>query len=98
MAIAGFAGGRLGKSFSKGSRITILLIVISITFVCELIAYLLQILLFKMQIEWIAFLKIIGIEIIYNSIIVIILYPLLQRVGNLIERAFTESKVLTRYF
>ena len=98
LTIAGFLGGRLSKSFSKDSRMTIMVIVMGMTFVCELVSYILQILVLKSGIEIWSFLKIIGIEIVYNTMLVIIIYPLLQSSGNLIERIFTEDKILTRYY
>ena len=67
-------------------------------FVCELISYIYQIILFKLSIEIFAFIKIVLIEILFNSMIIIIIYPIIERVGILLERIFTEDKVLTRYY
>lgn len=49
-------------------------------------------------IEIIPFIKIVAIEILYNSILVIILYPIMQKVGYNIEEIFKGSNILTRYF
>jgi len=38
------------------------------------------------------------IEVIFNSVLVIILYPLIQKAGNSLERLFKNKSVLTRYF
>jgi len=67
-------------------------------FACELISYIYQIILFNLSIEVFAFIKIISIEILFNSMIIIIIYPIIQRAGTLLERIFTEDKVLTRYY
>lgn len=48
--------------------------------------------------EIIPFIKIVAIEILYNSILVIILYPIMQKVGYNIEEIFKGSNILTRYF
>lgn len=75
-----------------------MVIVAGMTAVCEVISYILQIVIFKMEIEVLMFLKIVGIEIVYNTMIVIIIYPLIQKAGSLIERIFAENKIMTRYF
>lgn len=67
-------------------------------FVCELISYIYQIILFKLSIEIVAFIKIMLIEILFNSMIIIIIYPIIEKAGALLERIFTEDKVLTRYY
>ena len=52
------------------------------TFVCELVA----------------FIKIILLEILFNSMIIIIIYPIIEKSGMLLEKIFTESKILTKYY
>jgi len=98
LGLAGFMGGRFDKSFSKDSRITVMLIVMGVTFICELVSYILRIVLLGMPISVWKFLEISVIEVIFNTMIVIIIYPLLQKSGNLIERIFKENRALTRYF
>ena len=68
------------------------------TFVCELISYILQIVLFKLSFELVAFIKIILLEILFNSMIIIIIYPIIEKSGMLLEKIFTESKILTKYY
>lgn len=68
------------------------------TLVCEIISYILQIILFKLSFEIGAFVKIILIEVLFNSMIIIIIYPIIQKAGALLERVFTENKILTRYY
>ena len=67
-------------------------------FACELISYIYQIILFNISIEVFTFIKIILIEILFNSMIIIIIYPIIQKSGLLLERIFTESKILTKYY
>ena len=50
------------------------------------------------EIEIISFIKIATIEALYNSILVIILYPLMQKTGYRIEETFKGNNILTRYF
>ena len=67
-------------------------------YACELISYIYQIILFNLSIEIFAFIKIMLIEILFNSMIIIIVYPIIEKAGILLERIFTEDKVLTRYY
>ena len=68
------------------------------TLECEIISYILQIILFKLSIEIIQFIKIVLLEILFNSIIIVIIYPIIKKAGTALERIFTESKILTRYY
>lgn len=98
LGIIGALGGFLDKNFSKDSRITIILMTSAITFIYELGSYLLNYFIVSTTIEILPFIKIVLIEILYNVLLVIIFYPLLQRAGYYIEEAFREKKILTRYF
>ena len=98
LGVAGLLGGLFTKNFSKDSRMTIMVMTLVTTFICELISYVLQIIIFKLSIDVLPFLKIILIEIIFNAMIVIIIYPIIEKTGSALERVFTEEKILTRYY
>lgn len=68
------------------------------TLICEIISYIIQMVLFKLSFEILAFIKIILLEIIFNAMIIIIIYPVINRLGVLLEKIFTENKILTRYY
>ena len=68
------------------------------TLVCEMISYILQIILFKLSFEIGSFIKIILIEVLFNSMIIIIIYPIIEKAGVLLEKVFTENKILTKYY
>ena len=38
------------------------------------------------------------IEIIFNLMIIIIIYPLIRKLGEKLEQVFNEDKILTKYF
>ena len=57
-----------------------------------------QYLAIGINIEIIQFIKILIIEVIYNVIIIIILYPLMKLTGYEIENEIKGDKILTRYF
>jgi len=98
LGIIGLLGGYLDKNFSKESKITIILMAMGATFLFEFGVYLLNSFILSYEIQIFAFMKIIFVEIIYNSILTIILFPLFKKAGTFIEGNFKESKILTRYF
>lgn len=98
LGIVGFAGGYLDKNFSKNSKLTIIIMCIGSTAIYETLQYFINIIRSQINIEIISFVKILLIESLYNAILVIILYPLIQKVGFYIEGEFKEKNILTRYF
>lgn len=95
----GLIGGYIDKNFSKDSRIMVMAMVAVATLVYELVSYIIQsTVLSYYTLEIIILAKILVIEIIYNIIITIIIYPLIKRSGYYIEGIFKESNILTRYF
>ncbi|MEI3434621.1 MAG: hypothetical protein V8R26_06540 [Clostridia bacterium] len=74
-----------------------MLISVGTTLICEIIAYIYKI-INGASIEVLAFLKIVLIEIIFNLMIIIIIYPLIRKLGEKLEQVFNEDKILTKYF
>lgn len=97
LGVLGFASGLLAKNFSKENRLNIMIMVIATTFIYEIGVYTLKILMNGLQLELLGFIKIIFIEILYNSMITIIIYPMIQYFGSKIEDELFGNKVL-RYF
>ena len=98
LAIIGLIASIFDKNFSKDNRITIMAMVGISTAIYEIGLYILSYMVFNINIEVIGFIKILLIEIIYNIILTIVLYPLIQLTGYDIEEEFKGSKILTRYF
>lgn len=98
LTIVAVVGGYFDKNFSKESRITIMLMVMGSTILYEVGGYILQIIEQSIYIEIVPFLTKLGIEVIYNAILTIILYPIMQKWGYKIENTFKGQKILTRYF
>ena len=98
LGIIGFLAATFDKNFSKDSRATIMFMVLGATLIFEVIVYILNYMVFSTNIELINFIRILAIEIIYNLIIVIIIYPLMQKFGYDIENEYKGNKILTRYF
>ena len=74
-----------------------MLISMGTTLICEIIAYIYKI-INGASIELLAFLKIVLVEIIFNLMIIIIIYPLIRKLGIKLEKVFNEDKILTKYF
>lgn len=75
-----------------------MLMTIGATLTCEIISYLIQIIVFKLSIELLPFIKIVAIETLYNAMLIIIIYPLIERAGEILERVFKEKRILTKYY
>ncbi len=98
LGIIGFLAGAFDKNFSKDSRMTIMLMTISATLLVEGANYLIKYVLLSANVEIFSFIEILIVEIIYNCILTIILYPLIQKSGYYIENEYKGNKILTRYF
>ena len=81
--------GYLDKNLSKDSKITI---------IGEIFIYGYKAILLSIDVELMIFAKKLIIEVIYNALLTIILYPLMQKCGYKIEEIFKNPQILTRYF
>ena len=98
LGIIGFLGGYLDKNFSKDSRITIIIMITLSTIIYEIGYYILNYFINSVYIDIFNFTRILLIELIYNAIITIIIYPFIMKFGYKLEDSFKENKILTRYF
>ena len=98
LGIIGFLGGQFDKNFSKDSRMTMIFMVISSSLVYEIGYYLINMMIYKFDADILGFAKVLLIEVIYNSILIIIFYPIIQKFGYYIEDTFKSKNILTRYF
>lgn len=98
LALIGVISGVLEKTLSKDSRITVLLMGVFTTMIYEIFIYVLQYIIFGTNLEILNFIKILLIEVVYNMLLIIILYPLISNVGYEIENEVKGDRILTRYF
>ena len=98
LAIIGFLGGMFDKNFSKDSRITVLLMGAICTIIYEILLCTIQYFVIKANVEIMQFAKILSIEVLYNTLLIIIFYPLIKFTGYEIENEIKGDKILTRYF
>lgn len=86
------------KNFSKDSRATIMFMVFGSTIFFEIVTYFMSYVLYSVNMEVFKFIVILIVEVIYNILITIIAYPLIQKFGYYIENEYKGNKILTRYF
>ena len=98
LGIIGLIGEILSKNFSKDSRLIVTLMVIITTALYETILYIFTMLRTDGVIEILAFSKILLVELIFNTLITIIIYPLIKKAGYYVENLFDDKFILTRYF
>ena len=98
LVLIGLIATIFSKNFSKDSRITIMLMTFGSTIIFEVITYFLNYVLFSINVEVFRFISILLVEAIYNVILIIILYPLIQKFGYYIENEYKGNRILTRYF
>lgn len=98
LGLIGFLSAVFDKNFSKDSRMTIMLMVVVATAIFEVLSYMLNYIFMSINVELLNFIKILAIEIVFNLILTIIVYPLIQKCGYYIENEYKGNKILTRYF
>lgn len=98
LGIVGIIGMLFDKNFSKENRITLIVMVMASTIIFEVGEYILSYFINQTEIEILPFVEIVLIEAVYNALLTIILYPLIQKAGNKIETEYKGNKILTRYF
>jgi len=98
LAAIGVIADLFDKNFSKDNRITVMAMVAIITIIYEVGVYIISYAILNINIEISAFIKILLVEAIYNVILTIIIYPLMQLTGYDVEEEYKGSKILTRYF
>lgn len=75
-----------------------MIMVIFATASYEIFIYLYRGVILQANLEIAIFARILLIEIIFNTILTIIIYPLMQKIGYKIEDIFKKPQILTRYF
>lgn len=98
LGLIGFLAAIFDKNFSKDSRMTIMFMVLGSTIIVEVSNYLLTYMFVGSSVEIFNFIRILILEVIFNLILTIIIYPLIQKFGYEIENEYKGNKILTRYF
>lgn len=98
LCVIGYLGSYFDKNFSKENKLTIMFMVAGATLIYEFGLYFLNSIILDFSREYFAFIKIALIECLYNILLAIIFYPMVQKFGYLIDRTFKKNNILTRYF
>ena len=98
LAVIGVIANLFDKNFSKDNRITVMAMVGICTIIYETGVYVLSSLILDINLEIFAFIKILIVEALYNVILTIIIYPIMQLTGYDVEEEYKGSKILTKYF
>ena len=98
LVLVGILAVIFDKNFSKDSRMTIIFMVFGSTIIFEIASYFMKYIIYSLNVEIFNFIIILLIEILYNIILTIILYPLMQKFGYYIENEYKGNRILTRYF
>ena len=98
LGIVAVVGVVFDKNFSKENRFTLIIMIIVSTIIFEIGSYFLSYFIYDNYIQIWPFIQILLIECLYNALLTIILYPLIQISGNKIEEEYKGNKILTRYF
>ena len=96
--IVGYLGSYFDRNFSKENKATIIFMVAGSTLIYEIGHYFLNSVILNFETEWLLFLKLLILEVIYNVLISIIIYPIFQKLGYAVDRSFKQNNVLTRYY
>ena len=98
LCVIGYLGAYFDKNFSKENKITIIIMVAVSTIIFEVGYYALNSIILEFDAEILPFSKILSIELLYNILLTILLYPFIQKMGYSVDRAFKKNNILTRYF
>ena len=98
LGLVAIIGVIFDKNFSKENRVTLIIMVVTSTIAFEVGSYILSYFIYNNYIQIWPFIQILLIECLYNALLTIILYPLIQMSGNKIEEEYKGNKILTRYF
>lgn len=98
LGIVGLVSSYLDKNFSKDNRMTVIFMTIGLTLISAITEYILKILFCNEALQILGFVRIVSIEVIFNIILIIILYPIFYWFGNKIENDFTSNKSFLNFF
>lgn len=98
LGIIGLLGEYFDKNFSKDSKITLILMEACSLLIYEIGMYAFRVVQYGIEIESITFILTLLVEIVFNMLLTIILYPAIKKLGYYIEESFKGKKILTRYF
>ena len=98
LAVIAFCAEFMNKNVSNDTKITMVLIIALSTLIYEVGYYIASIWKLSINVEILQFVKIVYVEIFFNSMLTIILYPIIQRFGRYISEIFNKKSFISTYF
>lgn len=98
LAIVGLIGEYFDKNFSKDNRIMIIIISIGCTIFFELGMYVFKYATLKIEVEIPSFIINLLIENGFNTLLILMFYDGIKKLGYYLEDTFKGRQLLTRYF
>lgn len=95
LTIVGFIASWFDSLWSKDEKISIIIMVVVSTIIFEMTSYFLKSVILEFEFELIPFLKILGIECLYNTLLTIILFKPLKKLGYKMERNLKRNNMYT---
>lgn len=94
LSVTALVANIMKNKISDINRITTVTLTIILTIVYNLVIYVLSITAMDSNIMVIQFLKVVIIEIIYNSLLTILIYPILKKTTDKIQEIFEFKNIL----
>lgn len=98
LCLIGFFAEYMYKNTSNDNKVTIILLALANTFIFEVIAYIFSIWRLNVSLEIFSFVKILFIETVYNVILTIILYPIIQKSNDFLSEIFKNKNSSNKIF
>ena len=91
----GFIASWFDSLWSKDEKISIIIMVVVSTFIFEILSYFLTSVIFEFEFELMPFFKILAIEELYNTLLIIILFSPIKKLGYKMERNLKRNNMYT---
>lgn len=97
-ASAGYFGKFLNNRFSEKSKITMVIMGTVITAIYEICINIYKFFILSSKFSIFSFLLILGVELVYNALLIIIFYPIIHKLGVKAMVICDNKKALPKYF
>ena len=95
LTVVGFIASWFDSLWSKDEKISIIIMVLVSTFIFEILSYFLKSVIFEFEFELMPFFKILAIEELYNTLLIIILFSPIKKLGYKMERNLKRNNMYT---
>ena len=96
--LIGYSGEILQKRFPKNSKITLIIMSSITTGIYELLRVCYRYIFFSSQMGFVQFITTVAIELLFNALLIIILYPIINKSAIVVDDTFNGNDTITKYF